>query len=204
MEYPTYKHELALKEEGYSFVAGVDEAGRGPGAGPVVAGAVRIPGFYPSDFFDGYINDSKKMSAKKREEAFSLITDKCDFGIGVVSHTIIDAINILEATKLAMKKAINDLISGSDYLLIDGTVKLDEMHCPQKQIIKGDAVSMSIAAASIIAKVHRDRIMLDLHKKYPIYGWDTNKGYLTKKHLEAIKLYGITEYHRESFRRVGR
>jgi len=191
-------HNFYVRRNGTGYFTG------NCGAGPVVAGAVRIPDFYPSDFFDGYINDSKKMSSKKREEAFGLITDKCDFGIGVISNNIIDAINILEATKLAMKKAINDLISGTDYLLIDGTVKLSDMHCPQKQVIKGDAISISIAAASIIAKVHRDRIMLDLHKKYPVYGWDTNKGYLTKKHLEGIKLYGITEYHRESFRRVGR
>lgn len=195
----TYEYEDRAKEKGYCYVAGVDEAGRGPGAGPVVAAAARIPDhIIPT--LTGKVKDSKKLSAQRREELFEVITNTCDFGIGIIDNKIVDEINILEATKLAMLKAIDD-VRFVDYALIDGTVRLN-MDLPQQQIIKGDNLSISIAAASIVAKVTRDEIMKMLHNVYPIYGWDKNKGYLTKYHIEAIKEYGATEFHRMSFNKV--
>lgn len=197
---PGYFLEKAVIDRGYSFVAGVDEAGRGPGAGPVVASAVRIPEDRVDELLKTKINDSKKLSEKVREELYDKIIETCDYGIGIINNDIIDEINVLEATKLAMIKAINDL-DYCDYVLVDGTVML-KVTVEQEQIIKGDAQSISIAAASILAKVTRDRIMYDLHGVFPVYSWDTNKGYLTSKHIKAINKYGITEYHRLSFRRV--
>jgi ribonuclease HII len=203
MIYPTYELEGRARSKGARFVVGVDEAGRGPGAGPVVAAAVHIPDEVAPQFVDT-VNDSKKMTAKKRDELFPLIKKYCNYGVQAIDAEIIDEINILEATKLAMKSAIEQ-IEYYDYILIDGTVNLtDHVFCRQEQVIKGDAKSISIAAASIIAKVTRDRIMEDLHIIYPIYGWDRNKGYLTKEHMEAIKTYGITDFHRATFKRVGR
>jgi ribonuclease HII len=203
MIYPTYELEGRVRSKGARFVVGVDEAGRGPGAGPVVAAAVHIPDEVAPQFVDT-VNDSKKMTAKKRDELFPLIKKYCNYGVQAIDAEIIDEINILEATKLAMKSAIEQ-IEYYDYILIDGTVNLtDHVFCRQEQVIKGDAKSISIAAASIIAKVTRDRIMEDLHIIYPIYGWDRNKGYLTKEHMEAIKTYGITDFHRATFKRVGR
>lgn len=203
MIYPTYELESHARSKGARYVVGVDEAGRGPGAGPVVAAAVHIPEDVASQFVDK-VNDSKKMTAKRREELYPLIKKYCNCGIQAIEADVIDEINILEATKLAMKSAIEQ-IEYYDYILIDGTVDLtDHVFCRQEQIIKGDAKSISIAAASILAKVTRDRIMEDLHIIFPIYGWDRNKGYLTKEHMEAIQTYGITDYHRASFRRVGK
>lgn len=197
----TYEFEDKVKEKGYLYIAGVDEAGRGPGAGPVVASAVRIPDHViPS--LTGKVKDSKKLSPGRREELFEVIINTCDYGVGIIDNRIIDEINILEATKLAMLKAIDDL-KFVDYVLIDGTVELN-LDLPQQQIIKGDNLSISIAAASIIAKVTRDEIMEMLHNIYPIYGWDRNKGYLTREHIEAIKEYGITGFHRQSFSKVGK
>lgn len=195
----TYEYEDKVKEKGYHYITGVDEAGRGPGAGPVVAAAVRIPDrFIP--VLTGKVKDSKKLSPKRREELFDIITNSCDYGIGVIDNKTIDRINILEATKLAMLNAIDD-VRYVDYLLVDGTVVLNT-DLPQQQIIKGDNLSISIAAASIVAKVTRDEIMRTLHNIYPIYGWDKNKGYLTKIHIDAIKEYGATEFHRKSFNKV--
>lgn len=203
MIYPTYELEGRARSKGARFIVGVDEAGRGPGAGPVVAAAVHIPDEVAPQFVDT-VNDSKKMTAKKRDELFPLIKKYCNYGVQAIDAEIIDEINILEATKLAMKSAIEQ-IEYYDYILIDGTVNLtDHVFCRQEQVIKGDAKSISIAAASIIAKVTRDRIMDDLHIIYPIYGWNRNKGYLTKEHMEAIKTYGITDFHRATFKRVGR
>lgn len=200
--FATYEHEDRIKEIGYTYVVGVDEAGRGAGASSVVAAAARIPNSCIGMLL-GKVKDSKKLSSKKREVLYDVITDVCDYGVGVVSNHIIDEINILEATKLAMRRAVYD-VKVCDYVLIDGTVKLNNLGYPQEQIIKGDEKSISIAAASIIAKVERDRIMETLHNIYPIYGWDRNKGYLTKEHINAIKTYGITEFHRKSFRKVGK
>jgi len=199
---PSYSIELEHIEKGYKFVAGVDEAGRGPGAGPVAAAAVRIPSNHVEDLIKLGVNDSKKLSEKRREILYEKIIYDCDYGIGIITNDIIDEINILEATKLAMVKAINDL-DLCDYVLVDGTILL-KIPIEQEQIIKGDTKSLSIAAASILAKVTRDRIMYDLHDVFPVYSWDTNKGYLTKKHMEAINKYGVTEYHRLSFKRVGK
>ena len=201
--FPTYELEDKAKYMGYKFVVGVDEAGRGPGAGPVVAAAVHIPDESMPKLV-GRVNDSKKVSPKRREQMYELVRSCCNYGVQEISAKIIDEINILEATKMAMKSSIEQL-EYFDYILIDGTVDLTKhVPFPQQQVIKGDAKSISIAAASIIDKVTRDRIMDDLHSIHPIYGWDTNRGYLTRKHIEAIKTYGITEYHRVSFKRVGR
>lgn len=204
MDYPNYDLENQAKELGYKYIVGVDEVGRGAGAASVVAAAVYVP---PEsiNLLSGKVNDSKKLSVKKREELFTIINDNCLVGIGNVSAETIDDINILEATKLAMKQAIED-VAYYDYILVDGTVDLSKhiKYCPYQRIIKGDAKSISIAAASIIAKVTRDRIMIDLDKEWPIYGWKKNKGYLTKEHIEAINTYGITDYHRTTFKKVGR
>jgi ribonuclease HII len=203
MIYPTYDLENESKTLGYKYIVGVDEAGRGPGAGPVVAAAVHVPDEAIPELL-GKVNDSKKMSAKHRDEMYKVIRACCDFGIQEIGADVIDEINILQATKLAMKSAIEQ-IEYYDYVLVDGTVDLrKQIFCPHRQVIGGDAKSISIAAASVLAKVTRDRIMEDLHRIYPIYGWDRNKGYLTKGHMEAIQMYGITEYHRATFRKVGK
>jgi len=199
-KFPTYEFEDELKGQGYDFIAGVDEAGRGPGAGPVYAAAVRIPEYYITTLM-GRVKDSKKLSAKKRDGLYDMITHNCDYGVGVIDNRIIDEINILEATKLAMQKAINDL-KYVNYVLIDGTVKVSGIGVPQKQIIKGDNLSLSIAAASVVAKVARDEMMKTLHYVYPVYNWVKNKGYLTKEHIEMLRLYGPTEFHRRSFNKV--
>jgi len=201
-EYATYELESNLKAEGYPYIIGVDEAGRGCGAGPVVAAAVRIPDRMITELLFK-VTDSKKLTAKKREELFPIIRAGCDVGVGVVSNTVIDEVNILNATKMAMEEAIFAL-KKINYVLIDGTVKLDNFPYHQQQVIKGDSKSISIAAASIIAKVTRDRIMMDLHDIWPIYGFDKHKGYLTKQHVDAIKLYEPCEFHRLTFRKVGK
>jgi ribonuclease HII len=198
--FPTYEYEEDLKEKGYKFIVGIDEAGRGPGAGPVVAAAVRIPDFYIPTLM-GKVKDSKKLTAKKRDELYGIITYNCDYGVGVINNDIIDEINILEATKLAMRKALSD-VKYVDYVLVDGNVKVSGIDVPQKQIVRGDNLSLSVAAASIVAKVVRDDIMTYLHYVYPVYNWRKNKGYLTKEHIEMLRLYGPTEYHRKSFKNV--
>lgn len=203
MNYPTYEIEDQAKRLGAKYVVGVDEAGRGPGAGPVVAAAVYIPNEFIPELV-GRVNDSKKMTAKRREEVFPIIKEYCSYGVQAIEADVIDDINILEATKLAMKSAIEQ-IEYYDYILIDGTVNLtDHIICRQEQIIKGDTKSISIAAASILAKVTRDKIMETLHIIFPIYSWNHNKGYLTKDHIEAIKTYGITDFHRATFKKVGK
>ena len=199
--YATYEIEDVLVAQNYKYIIGVDEVGRGPGAGPVVAGAVYIPPeILPQLLLK--VRDSKKLSENKREVLSKVIRTTCKCGIGVVDNDIIDRVNVLNATKMAMRMAINsiDLI---DYVLVDGTVYLDKLEFPQTQIIGGDAKSISIAAASIIAKVERDEMMRTLHWIYPQYNWLRNKGYLTQEHCTAINTYGITEYHRVSFRKVG-
>ena len=197
------KIEKQMKEEGCCMIAGVDEVGRGPLAGPVVAAAVVL-----SDDFDLIeINDSKKLSEKKREELFPLIKEKSvAYAIGMVSHEIIDEINILEATKMAMRGAVLNLneklrekeAAEVDILLIDA-LTLEDMPMKQKGIIKGDAKSISIAAASILAKVTRDRMMVEYDSEYPGYGFASNKGYGTKEHYAGIEKQGICPIHRKSF-----
>lgn len=204
MIFPTYEIEEQVKADGYKYVAGIDEAGRGPGAGPVVAAAVHIPEEVLPELL-GKVNDSKKMSPKRREAMFEYITEHCSYGVQEVGADIIDDINILEATKTAMRSSVEQL-EYYDYLLIDGTVDLSKhlIGVPGRRVIKGDTKSVSIAAASVVAKVTRDRIMLELHTIFPIYKWDKNKGYLTKEHIEAIQTYGITDYHRATFKKVGK
>lgn len=186
--------ETELYNNGINFIAGIDEVGRGPLVGPVVTAAVILP----KDFYDERINDSKKLTEKKRELLYDVIMENAlSVGIGMSSPEVIDEINILNATKKAMIEAINNLSVKPEHLLIDA-VKLD-INIPQTSIIKGDAKSESIAAASIIAKVTRDRMMVELDKKYPMYDFKHNKGYGTKKHIEALYQYGPIEEHRKSF-----
>ncbi len=180
-------------------IIGIDEAGRGPLAGPVVASAVKIIN-YVEEFH--MINDSKKLTEKKREFLFDIILANCEVGVGISNEKEIDDINILNATFLAMRRAVEDLeASGStfDLALIDGNHKIREYDKPQEFVIKGDGKSLSIAAASIIAKVTRDRIMVKYDELYPEYGFAKHKGYGTKAHREALLKYGKTKCHRESF-----
>lgn len=186
--------ENELYNLGINLVAGIDEVGRGPLVGPVVACAVILP----KDFYMEEINDSKKLSEKKREMLYSVIMENAiSVGIGVKSEKVIDEVNIYEATKLAMIDAVNNLSVKPEHLLIDA-MKLD-IDIPQTSIIKGDSKSESIAAASIVAKVTRDRMLDELDLVYPEYDFKNNKGYGTKKHLEAIKKYGVIDEHRRSF-----
>ena len=187
--------ENECRKKGYRYIAGVDEAGRGPLAGPVYAAAVILP---EGTFIEG-INDSKKLSEKKREELFDVICEKASaYCIAEVSHTRIDEINILNATFEAMNKAVNGLNIRPDYVLIDGN-RIKGMEIPHETIVKGDAKSISIAAASILAKVSRDRVMYEMAEQYPLYGFDKHKGYGTKAHCDAILKYGACEIHRRSF-----
>ncbi|HHV59946.1 MAG TPA: ribonuclease HII [Clostridiaceae bacterium] len=180
---------------GFKLVAGVDEAGRGPLAGPVVAASVILP---RTIFIKG-LDDSKKLTPKKREELFDEINNKAiAVSVGIIDVDVIDRVNILNATKMAMDLAVRKLLPEPDYLLIDA-VKLDKYKTRQEAIIKGDQKSASIAAASVIAKVTRDRILDRLHEKYPQYGFIHHKGYGTKEHIDAIKKYGICPIHRLSF-----
>ena len=188
-------YEAQCYEKGFGLIAGVDEVGRGPLAGPVVAAAVilgegvLIPG----------VNDSKKLSEEKREYLYGEIMSKAlCCSIGIVDEQVIDEINILNATYLAMKRALEGLAERPDYILLDA-VTLKDINIPQKGIIKGDSLSLSIAAASIIAKVERDRMVSDYDKIYPHFSFSKHKGYGTKEHIECIKKYGLLPIHRKSF-----
>ena len=179
----------------YSFICGIDEVGRGPLAGPVVAGAVILP----KECEILYINDSKKLSAKKREELYDVILEKAvAYGIGIVSNERIDEINILQATYEAMRQAISKL-KVAPQLLLNDAVTIPGIEIPQVPIIKGDAKSASIAAASIVAKVTRDRLMVEYDKTLPGYGFASNKGYGSTEHIEALKKLGPTPIHRTTF-----
>lgn len=181
--------------EEYEYICGIDEVGRGPFAGPVVAGAVILP--KNCDIL--FINDSKKLTEKKREELYDIIMEKAvSYGIGVVSPERIDEINILQATYEAMRFAISDL-SVKPTLLLNDAVTIPEVDIKQVPIIKGDAKSISIGAASIIAKVTRDRMMVQYAELYPEYHFEANKGYGSKAHIEALQKYGPTPIHRRSF-----
>jgi ribonuclease HII len=190
-----YNFECTLIPEGIELVCGLDEAGRGPLAGEVFAGAVILPrGYLPEG-----LNDSKKLSEKKREALFEEITKNALYwGYGTASPEEIDQINILNASMLAMRRAVESLSATPDFLLVDGNIArgFEQKAVP---VIKGDAKSPSIAAASIIAKVLRDRECQNMHKKYPMYGFDRHKGYPTKAHFEAIEQFGISPIHRKSF-----
>jgi ribonuclease HII len=189
-----FEHERKAGEAGYRLVAGVDEAGRGPLAGPVVAAAVIVR----DKEFEERIDDSKKLTERMRERAYIDILRRCYIGIGIADVEDIDRINIFNATLLAMKRAVNELDEKPDYLLIDG--KMD-IRVPQPKVFlaKGESQSTSIACASIIAKVFRDKLMIEQDKKYPQYGFRRHKGYGTRQHLEAIRKYGLSPIHRETF-----
>lgn len=187
--------ERVAYSQGCRFIAGVDEAGRGPLAGPVVAAAVILP----ENVFIEKLNDSKKLSAKQRTRLFDIITEKAvAYGIGIADHKCIDEINILNATKKAMEIAIGKLNPKPDIVLTDA-VKLDNLKIKQMSIVRGDSLSISIAAASVIAKVTRDRMIEEMDGLYPQYGFARHKGYGTEEHISAIKKYGICPIHRVSF-----
>ncbi len=187
--------ERRYTEMGFKMIGGVDEAGRGPLAGPVVAACVILP----RDCEIIHLNDSKKLSPKRREELFVEIKEKARaFGVGIVSNEIIDEINILQATHEAMKKAIEDMKESPDILLVDA-LKIHGVDIKQVPIVKGDAKSVSIAAASIIAKVTRDHLMGVYDEIYPEYGFAAHKGYGTAAHIEAIRKYGPCSIHRKTF-----
>lgn len=191
----TYEYENMLKSQGYEIICGVDEAGRGPLAGPVFAAAVILP----EDLGDLGINDSKKLSEKKREALFDIIKEKAvAYSIASADEKEIDELNILNATFLAMKRAVEGLSLKPDIALIDGNRKANT-GIPEMTLVKGDAKSISIAAASILAKVSRDRFLLKLDEKYPEYQFKKHKGYPTALHYEMIKEHGISPVHRLSF-----
>ncbi|KIO61863.1 Ribonuclease HII [Caldibacillus thermoamylovorans] len=187
-------YEKEAQKQGFQYVAGIDEVGRGPLAGPVVAAAVILP----ENIFISGINDSKKLSSKKREQLYQEIKNEAlAIGIGVVGADVIDEINIYQATKKAMNIAINQLSIFPDFLLIDA-MKIDTP-ITQRSLIKGDSLSVSIASASIIAKVYRDRLMMEYSKKYPEYQFEKNAGYGTREHIQAIRKFGPTSIHRKTF-----
>ena len=209
MKFPNFKEEKKLWRLGYKMVAGLDEAGRGPLAGPVVAAAV----IFNSPFFSK-VKDSKQLSPKQRENFYEILTNAPDivWGVGVVSEKVIDKVNIFQATKLAMVKAVKNLEKrayqnfhdrgNSDkvgFLLIDGNFRLEKVKIPQKSVVKGDEKVFSIAAASIIAKVTRDRLMRKYHKKYPEYEFARHKGYGTKAHFASLEKFGPCKIHRKTF-----
>lgn len=193
---PTWSFETKLKKKGFKLIAGVDEAGRGPLAGPVVAASVILP---PNLKISG-LDDSKKVPPDRREELFQkIIKQAVAVGIGIVEAHVIDKINIFQAAFQAMIQAVANLRVKPDYLLIDGPHSVPKINLPQQPIIKGDGLSYSIAAASIIAKVTRDRIMTKLARQFPQYQFDQHKGYATPGHLEAIFKNGLCSQHRQSF-----
>jgi ribonuclease HII len=189
--------DLSIEGTHEGIIAGIDEAGRGPWAGPVVAAAVVLD---RKNIPQG-IDDSKKLSKKVRERIFAELYESAQVGVGIVSVEEIDALNILQASMLAMSKAFAALPIVPDFALIDGN-KIPKLPCPAQFVIKGDSISLSIAAASIIAKVTRDRIMTDLGLAHPEYRWGNNSGYGTKDHQLALAAYGVTEHHRRSFRPI--
>ena len=197
-EVDLYQYEKELWKNGINLIAGMDEVGRGPLIGPVVTACVILP----KDFVLEGLTDSKKLSEKKREEFYDYIMEHAiSVGIGMMDEKVIDEVNIYEATKLAMYQAVEKSKVKPEHVLIDA-MKLDKLEMPSTSIIKGDAKSISIAAASVIAKVTRDRMMIELDKKYPMYGFKSHKGYPTKKHIEAIKEYGLIDGYRKTFKPI--
>jgi ribonuclease HII len=192
------QYERNAYGRGFKVIAGLDEAGRGPLAGPVVAAAVILP----RDYVNSEIKDSKQLTAKKRESLFKQIkADALSIGLGVIEPSIIDKINIHHASLLAMKEAVENLTVPVDYLLVDGIFKI-KMDVEQETIVAGDSASVSVASASIVAKVSRDRIMDIYHRQYPQYNFCDNKGYATADHRKAILEFGCCKIHRRSFRPV--
>lgn len=194
--------EQNIFSQGYKIIGGIDEAGRGPLAGPVVAACLLLKEDVINNISTdalGIINDSKKLTAKKREEAAEIIRKEFMVGVGICDHNTIDRINILEATFLAMKKALGALREKADFILVDGKFPIPNLSIKQKAIISGDSLVFSIAAASIIAKVERDKIMMEMHEIYPQYVFNQHKGYGTKIHMERLKEFGPSPIHRKSF-----
>lgn len=198
MSGPDYSIELAAAAKGARIIAGVDEVGRGPLAGPVTAAAVVLD---PECIPDG-LNDSKKLSEKRRLALYDLIEAHAEVSIAHASVEEIDALNILRASHLAMERAIAGLPRRPDIALIDGNMIPRGLIIPAQAVIKGDGLSVSIAAASIMAKIRRDYVMRDLAQHYPGYGWETNAGYPSKSHIEALQNLGVTPHHRRSFKPV--
>lgn len=195
LECDLLKYEKALYKNGVKLIAGVDEVGRGPLVGPVVAAAVILPINY---HLDG-LNDSKKLTEKKRERFYDILMQEAiAIGIGEASAKEIDEINIYQASKLAMMRALKNLKIKPEHVLVDA-MPLKEIDIPSTSIIHGDALSLTIAAASVIAKVTRDRMMIELDKKYPEYGFAQHKGYPTKKHLEVLQKYGVLDNYRFTY-----
>ena len=194
---PTLRYEKRARNNGFKVIAGVDESGVGPLAGPVVAAAVILNVFK----FKNRIDDSKRLTAKARIRAYKEILENSIYNIAIIDRNIIDAINIYNSSKLAMEKAVIGLSVKPDYVLVDGRAQLI-LPCRGRSIQKGDRKSLSIACASIIAKVHRDRIMARLHKIYPDYGFASHKGYGTARHFKMLKKYGPSPVHRLSFEPV--
>ena len=192
------EYEKSAWKNGFSIVAGIDEAGRGPLAGPVVAAAVVLK----TVNFENRIDDSKRLTARQRQRAFSEIIKKSVFGIGTVDNSLIDKLNIAKATILAMRQALFNLFIRPDFALIDGIMEIGN-DIPQRCIKRGDSRSLSIAAASIIAKVTRDDIMLKYHKQFPAYNFLNNKGYGTKEHVSILEKRGPCRIHRRSFKPIG-
>ncbi len=190
------EEEIKLYENGIKYICGIDEAGRGPLAGPVVVGAVILP---KDSFIEG-VNDSKKISEKKREKIYDQIIDQAiAYSVGIVDQRKIDEINILNATKLALKIALEGLSQRPELIMVDALTNIDTLGIPYISVVKGDAKNYSIAAASIIAKVTRDRIMKEWDEIYPLYGFAKHKGYGTAEHIRVIKENGPCILHRESF-----
>lgn len=196
-KWPSFKLEKELKEQGFKKIIGVDECGYGALCGSVVSAAVCIP----EGFDTRGIRDSKKMTAKARKKLYDRITFDCEHALGMASEKTIDEINVQKATMVSMKNAISG-IDNVDFVLIDGKNIPSKLGINAKAVVKGDNISVSIAAASIVAKVFRDSLMKILHSLYPMYGWNTNMGYGTDIHREAIEKYGPCEYHRKTFRKV--
>lgn len=197
MDIDVFKYENELHKKGINIIGGVDEVGRGPLNGPVVTACVVLP----NDFHLEGLTDSKKLTSKKRDEYYEyIINNALAYAVGQCSPEEIDEYNILEATKIAMKRAIDEVSKkiSLEYVLIDGNMKFD-MEMPYQSIVKGDSKSISISAASVVAKVVRDRMMIELDKQYPMYGYAKHKGYPTKMHLEAIKKYGLIGGYRKSY-----
>ncbi len=194
---PDFTLEMAAFEAGHQAVAGIDEAGRGPWAGPVVAAAVVLD---PGNIPDG-LNDSKKLTAQARDALFDQISALAHVGVGIADVDRIDRDNILAATLWAMRTALDDLSSAPAYALIDGN-RMPDLPCPAETVVKGDGRCLSIAAASIVAKTTRDRVMRSLSEECPGYGWERNMGYGTAEHSAAIGRLGVTPHHRRSFRPI--
>lgn len=198
MTAPDFAFETAARAEGFTCIAGVDEVGCGPLAGPVVAAAVILdPGAIPEG-----LNDSKRLTEPRRNALAEWLRENADGAVGIASVEEIDTLNILRASHLAMARAIAALRATPDLALIDGVRLPRDFPCPARTVVKGDARVLSIAAASILAKVTRDAIMADLARDWPHYAWERNAGYPTKAHLQALNTYGVTPHHRRSFRPI--